>query len=272
MGSELSRFIDETTEAVRPLEKGYNLAEWESAVNGTPQALERTQQAQAAHMRFWSDGERYQAARRYDQERSPDPLLARQIKLIYLTAAQNQQDEETIDRLTSLESEVRGLYTNFRGKVDGRELSDNEMDDVLTRSSDAQEVRRVWEASKQVGEQVAAQIRELARVRNRAAQRQGFRDYFQRSLVLGEIDETQLLTLFDGLASQTEAPFGRLMESIEQQRSRHFGLSPAELEPCHYGDRFFQQVPPMGRSITTRSSPTRTRCAGGRPTTVWGWT
>jgi peptidyl-dipeptidase A len=246
MSNEIQRFIDDTVEYVRPLEKAYYLAEWESAVNGTPQALDRTQQAQAAYMHFWSDPERFQAARRYDQQGSSDPLIARQIKLIHLTAGQNQQDAATIDRLTSLESEVRGLYTNFRGKADGRELNDNAMDDVLAKSADSDEARRVWEASKQVGEQVAAQIRELARVRNEAARRQGFRDHFQRSLTLSEIDEGQLLSLFDSLDAQSKKPFQRLMESISAQRGRHFGIKASELHPWHFGDRFFQKPPPMG--------------------------
>ncbi len=246
MSNEVQRFIDETTEKVRPLEKAYYLAEWESAVNGTPEALDRTQQMQAAYMRFWSDVERYQAARRYDQEGSSDPLIARQVKLIYLTAGQNQQEAATIDRLTGLESEVRGLYTNFRGKVDGRELSDNEMDDVLAKSADSDEVRQVWEASKQVGEQVAPQIRELARVRNEAARRQGFRDHFQRSLTLSEIDEGQLLSLFDSLDAQSKEPFQRLMESIRAQRARHFRIQASELHPWHFGDRYFMRTPPMG--------------------------
>ena len=247
VSNEIQRFIDSTTEQVRPLEKAYLLAEWESAVNGTPEALDRTQQAQAAYMRCWSDAERYEAARRYDQQGNADPVLARQVRLIYLTAAQNQQDEATIGRLTALESEVRGLYTNFRGKVDGRELSDNAMDDILARSDDPEEVRRVWEASKQVGVQVARQVRELARVRNEAARRQGFRDHFQRSLTLSEIDEGQLLALFESLEAQSEGPFERLMESIKQHRSRHFGIDPADLHPWHYSDRFFQQVPAMGK-------------------------
>jgi peptidyl-dipeptidase A len=246
MGNEIQRFIDDTTEQARPLEKAYTLAEWESAINGTPEALGRTQQAQAAYMRFWAEADRYEAARRYNQQAIADPLLARQVRLIYLTAGQNQQDEATIDRLTSLESEVRGLYTNFRGKVDGRELSDNAMDEVLAKSADPEEARRVWEASKQVGEQVAGQIRELARVRNEAARRQGFRDHFHRSLTLSEIDEAQLLAMFESLEAQSDGPFERLMETIRQQRSRHFGIDVADLRPWHFADRFFQQVPPMG--------------------------
>jgi len=246
MSRELQRFIDETTEAVRPLERAYYLAEWESAVNGTPEALAATQAAQAAYMRFWSDPARYEAARRYDQQGAADPLVARQIRLIHLTAAQNQQDEATIERLTSLESEVRGLYTNFRGRVDGQELTDNAMDEILRTTRDSDEARRVWEASKQIGEQVARPVRELARVRNEAARRQGYRDHFQRSLVLNEIDEGRLAALFDSLETQSRRPYESLMESIRQERARLFRLDVTALRPWHFADRFFQKAPPMG--------------------------
>ena len=82
MGNERQRFVDETTDQVRPLEKDYFLSEWEAAVSGTPEALARTQQAQAAYMRFWSDAGRHEAARRYDQQADDDAELARQIRLI----------------------------------------------------------------------------------------------------------------------------------------------------------------------------------------------
>jgi peptidyl-dipeptidase A len=246
MAKELQRFIDETTQAVRPLEKAYYLAEWESAIDGTPAALEATQRAQADYMRFWSDAARYETARRYDEQGDADPETARQVRLIYLTAGQNQQDEAIIDRLTSLESDVRGRYTNFRGRVDGRELSDNAMDEILLKSSDPDEVRQVWEASKQVGREVADQIRELARVRNEAARRQGFRDHFQRSLTLSEIDEGQLLSLFERLEAESRKPFQALMKTIGEQRSRLFKIRPEALRPWHYADRFFQMAPPLG--------------------------
>src|SRR3970040_1002620 len=82
MSSEQQRFVDGTTEQVRPLEKDYLLSEWEAAVQGTPEALARTQQAQAAYMRFWSDVGRYEAAGRYNEQAGADAELARQVRLI----------------------------------------------------------------------------------------------------------------------------------------------------------------------------------------------
>src|SRR3972149_6969461 len=120
-------------------------------------------------MRFWAEPERHALAKRLDAAGAArDPIEARQLRLIYLSAAKAQQDEETIQKLTRLEAEVRQKYYNFRGKVGGEELSDNRLDEILAKSKNSAEVREAWEASKQVGAEVAEQVRELARVRNSA--------------------------------------------------------------------------------------------------------
>ena len=240
-------FITKITEQARPLEKTYFLAEWEAAAEASIEALSRVKDAQAAYIRFWSDPELFQIAKQLNEsEQINDPLLARQLKLIYLTAAQNQQDEATIERLIELESRVRQRYYNYRGRVDGRELSDNEIDDILKASRDSGQVQQVWEASKQVGQQVAEEVREMARLRNTAARAQGFRDHFHRSLFLEEIDEQELLDLFEDLEEQSRKPFAVLKGEIDRALCARFDVPEEDLRPWHYGDRFFQEGPQLG--------------------------
>jgi len=248
MTQDPKKFVDQTTEQARPLEKAYYLAEWEAAVTGGEEALAREREAQAAFMRFWSDPKLFQAAKQLCEVEQPDdPLLSRQLRLIYLSSARNQQDEATIQRLTELESQVRRRYYNYRARVGGEELSDNRIDEILKHSHDSNQVQQAWEASKQVGQQVADDVRELARLRNAAARAQGYRDHFHRSLLLDEIDEQELLALFDDLEKQSREPFTRLKQQIDQDLSSRFGVDRAQLQPWHYGDRFFQEGPQLGQ-------------------------
>ncbi len=247
MSNSTEAVVQLTAEGARPLEKAYNLAEWEAATTGTEEANQRQQQAQSAYMRFWSDPTIYHQAKDLLAMQPPrDRLLARQLRLVYLTAAKNQQDEESIEQITHLEARVRGQYYNFRGQVGGRSLSDNELVGILKTSRDSGEVRAAWEASKLVGGPVAAQIRKLAHLRNAAARRQGFRDHFQRSLTLDEIDENRLMELFARLEAETRPSFTRLKAEIDRDRAAWFGTEPAALMPWHYPDRFFQEAPPLG--------------------------
>jgi peptidyl-dipeptidase A len=240
-------FVNTITEQARPLEKAYYLAEWEAAAEASIEAVGRVKDAQAAYIRFWSDPELFQIAKQLKKsEQVTDPSIARQLKLIYLTAGQNQQDDATIERLTELESRVRQRYYNYRGRVDGQELSDNEIDDILKASRDSGQVQQVWEASKQVGQQVAEEVREMARLRNTAARAQGFRDHFHRSLFLEEIDEQELLNLFEDLEEQSRKPFAGLKGEIDRVLSARFAVPEEDLRPWHYGDRFFQEGPQLG--------------------------
>jgi peptidyl-dipeptidase A len=238
--------VHSTTEQARPLERAYRAAEWEAAVRGTPEALRREQAAQEAYMRYWAEPERYDAARLVLESGSvEEPELRRQIKLIYLTAGQYQLSSELLQRIAAAEAQVREKYYNFRGRVAGREHSDNELDQIMKTSRDSEEVCRAWEASKEIGAQVAGDVRELARLRNEGARAQGFRDHFERSLVLDEIDETELFRLFESLDSATRPLFAELKGRIDILRAEHFRIPVQRLEPWHYGDRFFQRPPSL---------------------------
>ena len=245
--TEVETVLQSIVEQVQPLRQAYMLAEWEAAVSGTPENNRHNQETQAAYMRFWADPARLALLKRLDEAgAAADSLQARQLRVFHLLAAENQQDEDTIQRLTQLEADVRGRYYNFRADVDGRQLSDNELDDVLAKSGDTELVREAWEASRQVGGQVASSVRELARTRNAAARRQGYRDHFARSLALNEMDETELFSIFDELKAATDEPFARLKAEIDRERARHFHIAESDLEPWHYGDRFFSSPPPTG--------------------------
>ena len=247
MTSDVENLIRQTVDGVRPLYVAYTHAMWESATTGAEEAGRREQEAQAALMRYWADPERYKLAKRLDEAGAGRTAIeARQLRLVHLSAAKAQQDEETIQKLTRLEAEVRQKYYNFRGRVGGEELSDNRLDDILAKSGSSAEVREAWGASKQIGAEVDGQVRELARVRNSAARAQGFRDHFQRSLALDEIDEAELFSLFDSLEQATRVPFEELKKGIDRERARHFGIEVNELRPWHYGDRFFQAPPQTG--------------------------
>lgn len=244
MSDSAQNFIHATTEQVRPLHIAYTRAMWEAATNATPEASLHEQDAKAALMRFWANAERFETAKHLYQTRSDfDPITARTMERIYLAAAKAQQDEATIDEVTRLETEAQRRFYNFRAIVDGKAISDNDLDNILRTSPDSSLVQQAWVASKRIGEDVAELIRQLARLRNAAARAQGFRDHFQRSLILHEIDEDRLLKVFSHLEQATRKPYRLLKTQIDRARAAHFNLTEKDLQPWHFGDRFFQKAP-----------------------------
>ena len=245
------QFIQEITKAAQEHYVEYTHAMWQAAISGSEKDNEREKEAQRQQMRFWANPERFEMALAFDEAGHSDPISARALRLIRLSAAKAQQDEASIQRITNLEAGIRTTYYTYRAEVNGDRLSDNELDEILTDSTDSDQVRQAWLASKEVGAIVADELRQLAHARNQAAQKQGYRDHFARSLELNEIDENDLFELFDELEHQTNQPFQNLMGEIKTRRAERFGISVDQLGPWHFGDRYFQRAPALGEEDFT---------------------
>jgi peptidyl-dipeptidase A len=239
-------FVEAVTRQAKSRYVDLAQAMWEAATSGSDEANAREKQTQAANMRFWSDREQFERAQELDRSQLDDPLLARAIRVIYLSAAKGQQDEAAIEKITGLEARVRAAYYNFRAPINGKRVSDNELDRILQESRDDAVVRQAYLASKLVGAKVADTIRELAHTRNQVAQEQGYRDHFQRSLTLSEIDEPELFGILGQLDEDTSKAFSELKREIDTARAERFGINLDQLRPWHYGDRFFQRAPEWG--------------------------
>ncbi|MBI3241431.1 MAG: M2 family metallopeptidase [Chloroflexi bacterium] len=246
MSPQAEQFIEEVTAAWRRLEAGRNQAEWEVATTGAPEATERLAQAEVALKRYFANPERFATAKALVESGSPDPVIARQLKLIYLEGIKSQGDDASVRRLAELEAKLNDAFSNFRAEYKGRKVSDNEIDDVLANSKSPDDAREAWEASKRIGPLAAGTIREAARLRNQMAQALGYRDHFVKALAVEEIEETELLALFDRLDKATATPFAAVKAEIDSRRAGWFGLAVSELQPWHFGDRFFQAAPKLG--------------------------
>ena len=161
--------------------------------------------------------------------------------------------------IVELETTVESTFNNFRGSIDGRRVDDNAIAEILRTSDDADERRAAWEASKQIGPEVADRIRELARLRNQAARDLGARDHFALALATGELDETRLFATLDDVDRRHR----RAVRGVETRR-RHVARAAASGAPsttCARGTtttRSSRARPPRARSRSTTSSSTPT--------------
>jgi peptidyl-dipeptidase A len=145
--------------------------------------------------------------------------------------------------MVRLNAECDTTYSTFRGEAGGRRWSDNEIEQTLAESDDNEERRAAWEASKQVGAEVADTVKRLVQLRNDAATHLGFANYYRMSLELGEVSQERLFALLDELDELTRAPFTVLKAQIDGRLARRFGVPVDELMPWHYADPFFQSAP-----------------------------
>lgn len=247
MSALAQALAEQVNKEVSELHRRYAHAMWKAATSGSQEAIQAQKQAHASLVKYWGNPDRYLEIKDA-QEKVGDQssLLGRQLKVMVLSAAKAQQDEETTEKIADLEARIRHIFYGHRPQVNGEMLNDNQLDEILRESRDAVQVQQAWDASKEVGALAEPLIRKLVHLRNAAAQAQGYPDHYQRLLVLNELDPGRLANTLLQLDERTRKPYLEHLAEIKADRAAWFNLPLVDLRPWHLGDRFFQKAPPLG--------------------------
>jgi peptidyl-dipeptidase A len=248
LGSEKSEsakaLVDEHLKIVRPLEYKANLAWWNANTTGSDAEFKRKEEAQNALDAALSNKERFEALKKFDKDGEiSDPVLKRQIHLLYLQYLEKQVDAELLKKMTAKANAIEKAFNAYRAKLAGVEITDGKVREILKKSVDSKELQNVWESSKGVGAVVEKDLKELVGLRNQAAKTLGFDNFHSMMLILNEQDPKAVLKLFDDLDAMTRQPFLAAKAEIDEKLAKRFNCSVADLRPWHYQDPFFQESP-----------------------------
>ena len=242
--ADISNFRGALARVIEPLSKEVNHAYWEAAITGTTRAFERFTELQLRLQRVFSDAGAFEKIRMWrDNPRTTDPVVRRQLELLYNDFLRNQIDPELNEEMTRLGSRIANQFNVYRAELDSRRVTANDLSEIMKRSTDVGLRRRAWEASKKVGLVVHEDLLRLVGLRNEAAQSLGYEHFYVMSLDLDEQSESELAALVDDLDALTGGPFARLKEELDGRLARRYKVDTADLRPWHYDDVFFQEAP-----------------------------
>jgi peptidyl-dipeptidase A len=236
-------FIKEHEQKVRPLERASALAWWVANISGKDEDFAAKQETQDRLDAALADKERFAVLKAIKESPITDPLLVRQIQVLYLQYLEKQVDPAILRKITAKANAIEKSFNVYRARVSGEELTDSQVRQVLKDSKDSARRRAVWEASKGVGPVIEADLRDLIRLRNEAARALGFSDYHVLQLQLNEQSQADVLKLFDELDELTREPFRAAKQRIDTKLAQTCGIGVDELRPWHYQDPFFQEPP-----------------------------
>ena len=246
--SDFGQFVTHHVSEVAPLEKQMNLAYWDASLTGKKEDYAQKSELELVLKKAYADEDKYRTLQRWRGEGTvSDPQQARQLDLLFLAFQENQQDPALLKQMIDLSTEVEEMFNTYRSQVDGQVLTDNDVMDILKVESRSSQRKKVWEAFQARGERVRPKILELVRLRNQAARKLGYADYYEMQLRLMEQDPRQIQALFEDLARQTDQPFQRIMAPVNKKLAARFRIKPADLRPWHYEDPFFQEAPTVGQ-------------------------
>jgi peptidyl-dipeptidase A len=238
-------FVDGHEKRMKKLDVAAGLAWWEANTTGEKAAFARKEEAQNKIDAALSDAKVFATLKGIHDRRSDidDLVVRRAIAVLYLLYLEKQLDTELMKKMVKLANDVEEKFNNYRAKVDGKELTDNQVREVLKNSLDSAKLKEAWEASKAIGGVVEADLRELVKLRNTAATKLGFKNFHQMQLFLNEQDGDKLMKLFDELDELTRGPFLTAKADIDGRLAKRYKVGVKELRPWHYMDLFFQDTP-----------------------------
>ncbi|MEA2447700.1 MAG: peptidyl-dipeptidase [Actinomycetota bacterium] len=245
MTESAHRLVSGLAERFQELETEFHRAYWDTQVEAGSATEQRRAELELELRRIKGDPAALESVLAALREPNHDAVLSRQLEVLRLSLTGNQMGETERAEMVALSTEVEGEFASYRPTVDGHRLNDNEIDDVLRTSNDEDERERVWRASKEVGGLVAERVRELVRLRNRAAHNLGFADFYRMELELQELPEEWLFEILGELEDLTQEPFAGWKEDLDRGLKQRFGVE--DLFPWHYADPFFQMPPLEGR-------------------------
>jgi peptidyl-dipeptidase A len=246
------KFIAEHEARIKPLEIAVNLAWWNANISGKNEDFQAKEQAQNKLDQALANRERFAELKAIREGKPADPLVKRQIDVLYLIYLEKQVDPELLKRITSKANAIEQAFNVFRAQVGDKTYTDSEVRQILRKSTDSTERKKVWEASKAVGGKIEADLKELVLLRNEAATRLGFKNYHAMQLELNEQKQADVLKLFDELDELTRGPFAASKAEIDQVLAKQCNVPVKDLRPWHYHDPFFQEAPAVyGVSLDT---------------------
>lgn len=244
MEKHLADYIAKLEQQVIPLSTEAAIASWDASISGKNEDYTRSEETQIKLVRIFADSALY--AELKDIRESglvKDSVLKRQMELLYPAFLRNQVDPQLLEQKIKMEANLEKKYSNFRAKIGNKMLTDNEIEGVLSSSTNSKELEQAWKAHKMIGQEVAADVVALVKVRNQIAQKLGYENYHTMNMTLSEQNPETILTLFNELDSLTYNTFAQLKGDIDSYLSKRYKISADKLMPWHYQNRYFQEAP-----------------------------
>ncbi len=236
----LETFVPQMAQKVRQSK----LASWILETTGSKDAATLKADLEVELSLLFSDKAVYDQLVAWDSDPAlTDPLLKRQLNVLIRTFKSNMISKELIEKISRAEADLSLIYSHFRPTVEGKTLSENDIREVLKLENDVAERKKVWDASKQIGKELAPHILHLVRLRNEAAKSLGYPDYFTMQLELQEVEEQELLSTFEKLSSDSEAAYAAVLEQINKSAAERFHVSQEEIGPWAWSESFCQEDP-----------------------------
>jgi peptidyl-dipeptidase A len=236
---QVQAFLDEYMPRYRELYAASAEAEWAAntrIIAGDTETEARQKAANEALAAFSGSVRVIELARSWLRQRDDlTPLQTRQLEVILFKAGGNPQtvSELVKERIAAEAEQTQALY-GYTFRLDGREITPNEIDRALAEETDLDARRKVWEASKEVGLVLRGGLIDLRRLRNECVRALGFPDFFSYMASEYGMSTPELAELIERLNRELRPLFRELHTWARYELARRHAQMVPDLIPAHW--------------------------------------
>ncbi len=162
-------------------------------------------------------------------------ITVRQLDKLLRNAAEGPMtNPELVAARVEAETRQASTLNGFEFKLDGQAISVNEIDNKLDTSTDLEERRRVWEASKESGVALKEGLVKLRELRNRAAKELGHKDYFALQVAGYGMTTDEMVKLHDGFLKELRPLYLQLHTWTKHKLAEKFKQPIPKRIPAHW--------------------------------------
>src|SRR2546426_1461093 len=193
------RFLKLANAGYQALYRVNSEAQWQAVTDVTPEhdaAAEATGKAYAA---FNGNPAIITEARELlTHQKELNELTVRELKQLLLNAAEGPMtNPDLVNKRVEAETKQASTLNSFEFKLNGQKITANQIDDKLDKSTDLDERKAVWEASKESGPALKPNLVMLRDLRNGVAKEMKYPDYFSLEVASYGMTTDEMLKMLD---------------------------------------------------------------------------
>jgi peptidyl-dipeptidase A len=174
-------------------------AQWLAVTDVTPEHDAAAEASGKAYAAFNGNPALITEARELlTHEKDLNELTVRELKQLLLNAAEGPMtNPDLVAKRVGAETKQASILNSFEFKLNGKPVTANQIDDRLEKSTDLNERKAVWEASKESGPALKPNLVALRDLRNGVAKEMKYPDYFALEVASYGMTTDEMLKMLD---------------------------------------------------------------------------
>jgi peptidyl-dipeptidase A len=193
--------------------------------------------AQEAYAKFTGSTENIEMAKKYlTQQEQLTPLQVKQLKAILYKAANNPETlQDLVKTRIKAETEQTEKLFGFDFKIDGKSVSTNDIDGMLSHEKNMGKRLKAWEASKEVGKGLKSGLVNLRDLRNKTVQGLGYNDYFEYQVSDYGMSSKEMIEMLQKFNKELYPLFRELHTYARYELAKKYAVKDVpDLIPTHW--------------------------------------